>query len=414
MSPPSLASGRQQTRLSPPPRSASTCPEPLRAPLLQPRQADALEPRSITNPPLPVSRLTRPSPPFPGPTLAATSTCDLFNLPAADECLSSLLRLQRSCPPARPNTTIASPIFTSSELPARRGLLQTRSDAWAALLELYPCRSTVTQILGAIRHGVNIGYRSPLRGVSRLTPNLPMDAAGLAHVRRETEQRLLEGRLSVVPNTSGLVCSPIGTVPKPHSKKLRTIHHLSHPRVAPPGLLPSVNHGITPDFVTLEYENLQPLLAFVRTTPNCLLWKGDLRDAFHHIVTCTSDAFLLGFALNSVAYRENALTFGGRAPPGCSTCLPRCYTGLCRLALFSQCTITSTISSRQFLFSPPRNRFSTLASPARLWASPWPRRRPSTGRPVLRSSASKSTPSARQLASRTNAAFAFWTSALTC
>ncbi|SOV01394.1 uncharacterized protein UDID_17647 [Ustilago sp. UG-2017a] len=97
-----------------------------------------------------------------GPTLAATSTCDLFNLLAADECLSSLLRLQRSCPPAQPNTTIASPIFSSSELPARRGLLQTRSDAWAALLELYPCRSTVTQILGAIRHGVNIGYRSPL------------------------------------------------------------------------------------------------------------------------------------------------------------------------------------------------------------------------------------------------------------
>lgn len=197
----------------------------------------------------------------------------------------------------------------------RQGSLQTHFEAWAALLEHYPCHLTIVQILGAISHSVNIGYHSPLRGVSCFTPNLPTDAAGLAHISCETKQRLQEGHLSVVTNTSGLVCSPIGTMPKPHSTKLRMIHHLSHPQGAPPSLLRSVNHGIAPEFVTLEYKNLQLLLAFVCMTPNCLLWKGDLCNAFHHIVTCISDASLLSFALNRVAYRENALTFGGKNSP---------------------------------------------------------------------------------------------------
>lgn len=67
--------------------------------------------------------------------------------------------------------------------------------------------------------------------------------------------------------------------------------------------------------MTLEYKNLQLLLAFVCMTPNCLLWKGDLHDAFHHIITCILDASLLGFTLNRVAYWVNALTFGGKSSP---------------------------------------------------------------------------------------------------
>lgn len=326
VSSPSHASGRPQTRSSTQPRLVSAPSESRLTLVPQPRQAATPEPRSAPiAAQLPVSRLTPPSRSSPAaPTQshsAAGSPSDLpaveslFDLPAADSCLRSLLQLQHLRPPARPNTDIKVPIFSASKQPARQGSLQTRLTAWRALLAHYPCQSTIAQILGAIQHGVHIGYDGPLRGVSRAAPNLPMDAAGLAHVRRETEQRLLEGRLTIVTDLSGLVCSPIGTVPKPHSAKLRTIHHLSHPRVASAGHLPSVNQGILPEFVTLEYENLHPLLDFVRENPNCLLWKDDLRDAFRHIVTCVSDAALLGFTLDGVAYRENALTFGGRSSP---------------------------------------------------------------------------------------------------
>lgn len=191
--------------------------------------------------------------------------------------------------------------------------MQDRLHAWSTVLSAYPDRWVAAQVLGAIQHGVQIGYDGPLHHVGRQSRNLPMDQAGIDHVRMEIQARLQEGRLTVVSDPSLLVCSPIGTVPKPHSSKLLTIHHLSHPRKH--GQLPSVNAGISDDFVSLQYETLWPLIDFVRTSPGCLLWKADLQDAFRHIVTCLQDARLLGFMFDNVAYQENALRFGGKSLP---------------------------------------------------------------------------------------------------
>ncbi|SPO19921.1 uncharacterized protein UTRI_10013 [Ustilago trichophora] len=239
----------------------------------------------------------------------------VFDLPDADSCLAELIQAQFWFPPPRPNTHIAIPIFSASDFAARHGSLQSRLPAWRAALIGYPNRHTVSQILGAIAHGVRIGYDGPLRSVGRSAKNLPMDEAGIAHIRQETQQRLAEGRLTIVTDPSLLVCSPVGTVPKPHSSKLRTIHHLSHPRRHSPSQLPSVNDGIKPEFIHLQYETLQPLLEFVVMHPGCHLWKGNLRDAFRHIVTTRGDARLLGFSFDGVAYQENALTFGGKSSP---------------------------------------------------------------------------------------------------
>ncbi|CCF53689.1 uncharacterized protein (N-terminal fragment), partial [Ustilago hordei] len=67
--------------------------------------------------------------------------------------------------------------------------------------------------------------------------------------------------------------------------------------------------------VCIQYESIGQLVDFVRANPNCLLWKGDLEDAFRHVVTAEPDAYLLGFQYNGVCYRENTLTFGGSSSP---------------------------------------------------------------------------------------------------
>ncbi|CCF48148.1 uncharacterized protein UHOR_12887, partial [Ustilago hordei] len=67
--------------------------------------------------------------------------------------------------------------------------------------------------------------------------------------------------------------------------------------------------------VCIQYESIGQLVDFVRANPNCLLWKGDLEDAFRHVVTAEPDAHLLGFQYGGVRYRENALTFGGSSSP---------------------------------------------------------------------------------------------------
>jgi hypothetical protein len=206
-------------------------------------------------------------------------------------------------------------IFVPSDSPARHGSMQEQLPAWELLLRNYPDPVFRRQMVGSIRHGVRIGYEGILTSADRRVGNLPIDSAGHAHIRREVEARLGEGRLSIIPDSAPLVESPIGVVPKPRSTKFRTIHHLSHPRHPRPNEPPSLNAGILPHFVKIYYESIQPLLSFVRGNPGCQLWKGDLQDAFHHIVTSTTDARLLGFSYEGVCYRENALTFGGRSYP---------------------------------------------------------------------------------------------------
>ncbi|SPO22535.1 uncharacterized protein UTRI_01213 [Ustilago trichophora] len=249
---------------------------------------------------------------------AAGESLDPLLVPSADQSLTSLQALQSYRPPARPNTTMVEPIFSPSSQPARHGSIQASVDAWQVALADYPDRAFVDQLLGAIRHGILIGYSGPLRHSSRFgtVKNLPMDAVGAAHVRAELAARLEEGRIvTVEPHTCRLVCSPVGTVPKPRSTKLRTIHHLSHPRRPVTGQLPAVNDGIAPHFTAIRYATLAPILSFVRDNPGCRLWKSDLTDAFRHIVTASDDARLLGLSFDGLYYMETGLTFGGRSAP---------------------------------------------------------------------------------------------------
>ncbi|KAJ1025748.1 hypothetical protein NDA18_004084 [Ustilago nuda] len=79
--------------------------------------------------------------------------------------------------------------------------------------------------------------------------------------------------------------------------------------------LPSINAGIHPSFVCIQYKSIRQLVDFVWSNPNCLLWKGDLEDAFRHIVTAESDASLLRFQYDGTCYQENTLTFGSSSSP---------------------------------------------------------------------------------------------------
>ncbi|SPO26379.1 uncharacterized protein UTRI_03968 [Ustilago trichophora] len=238
-----------------------------------------------------------------------------LDVPSADRCLSLLLALRQHSPPPRPNTTLARDVFDPDSSPARIGSMQTQLHAWRRLLQDYPDERFRSQVAGMIEHGCLLGYNGPLRGSNRPASNLPIDDAGHAHLRREIAARLEEGRLTIVGHDQPLVESPIGVVPKPRSSKLRTIHHLSHPRRPASTTLPSVNSGIDPAVVRIQYETIGNLVDFVRANPHCRLWKGDLEDAFRHVVTAESDARLLGFQYNGTRYRENALTFGGSSSP---------------------------------------------------------------------------------------------------
>nr|QBH67617.1 hypothetical protein UEMT_2083 [Ustilago esculenta] len=143
-----------------------------------------------------------------------------------------------------------------------------------------------------------------------------MSSLDLEHLRREISSRVSEGRLRPVvsPDAAQLVCSPVGVVPKPHSNKLRTIYHLSHPRL-PGTRLPSVNSHIDTALVAIKYDTLDAIMDYIREHPGALLWKADLEDAFRHVVVAKSDARLMGIQFEGAFYQECTLAFGGRSSP---------------------------------------------------------------------------------------------------
>ncbi|KAJ1031638.1 hypothetical protein NDA13_002029 [Ustilago tritici] len=218
-------------------------------------------------------------------------------------------------PPPRPNTSCDLPIFDPSDTSATDGSL--RLQHWSSFLDLYPDPTFAHQLRGALQHGIKLGYDGPLRHNARLeVTNLPMDPADESHLHREIDTRLREGRLRLVqdPTTINLVCSPVGVVPKPHSDKRRTIYHLSHPR-RPGSRLPSINEGIHLSFVSIQYENLDTIIEFVRHHQGAHLRKADLEDAFRHIIVAKSDARLMGIRFDGSYFHECALAFGGRSSP---------------------------------------------------------------------------------------------------
>ncbi|SAM59492.1 uncharacterized protein UBRO_20220 [Ustilago bromivora] len=246
----------------------------------------------------------------------------LFNLvpaaldvPSADWCLSLLLNAWSHDPGPCPNTAFAGNVFDPASQPTRHSCMQECAFAWSTLLSLYPDPIYRCQLLGMTEHGCLLGYDGLLCDADHRSDNLPISSAGHSHLHRQIDACLAEGHLSVIPAGTNLVELPIGVVPKPHSTKLHTIHHLSHSHQLTAAALPSINTGISPGFIRIQYKGLQDLLAFVSQNPGCLLWKGDLEDAFWHIVTAECDMHLLVFSYNSICYCKNALTFGGSSSP---------------------------------------------------------------------------------------------------
>ncbi len=231
---------------------------------------------------------------------------------ATTAALAQFVSASLFAPPARPNLVLPAPIFHIDDAPAAYTRTCLNRQHWAALLAGYPDPAPVHQILGALEHGLRLGYTGPFETTTRTSVrNLPLDAAGLAHLRTEIAARVAAGSLLPASAADHLVCSPIGVVPKDGGRKLRTIHHLSYPRRGGP----SVNDGIAAGFSTLAYEGLDRVLALVGLHKGAKLWKSDLSDAFRQFAVSDRDSRLLAFSLDGSCYREAVLPFGCASSP---------------------------------------------------------------------------------------------------
>ena len=129
---------------------------------------------------------------------------------------------------------------------------------------------------------------------------------GLAH-------RAIVGPFTCNPFSCPCVVSPLQTVPKRDSSKLRVVHDLSFPDGV------SVNSGIPKDsYLNYEYKLALPgvdqLIHFIRLRGrHCHIYKKDLARAFRQTPLDPKDIPLLGFVVNNQLYFHKRFPLGLRS-----------------------------------------------------------------------------------------------------
>ena len=181
---------------------------------------------------------------------------------------------------------------------------------WARVLHQtgYPWTEEIERIVTGLVQGVDIGYMGD-RDRSRDTPNLP--TADEAAVQKDIDTEMELGRKAGpydTPPYPNLICSPIGTVSKRGSSKLRVIHHLSYPRT---DTTSSINSCIDPALVHVQLGSFDTAIEYVsQAGPGAYLAKIDIKAAYRCIPIRPADWCLLGFRWKGKWYFDKNLPFG--------------------------------------------------------------------------------------------------------
>jgi hypothetical protein len=176
-------------------------------------------------------------------------------------------------------------------------------------------------ILDYLINGADIGLIPGTHFSSiRLCRNL-ISAQGTDNRNKLLDEMIEEVRLGrragpfSKPPFDNFQCSPIGTVPKKRSTKLRTIHHLSYPRNNSNS---SINSQIQ-DY-ECEYLRFDQVVDRIRELgPTCLLSKFDIKNAFKYIRVRKDQQSCLGMFFTIDRKRwffyERVVPFGLKSAP---------------------------------------------------------------------------------------------------
>jgi len=173
----------------------------------------------------------------------------------------------------------------------------------------YPLRDDAMILAEGFERGFTLGCASQIS--PRTAPNLPSIAANKLVARELIREEIAAGRVAGPfkhPPIKGLVCSPIGLVPKSTPGKFRLIHHLSWPRGS------SINNGIDPHNGHVTYSSFDSIVdKIMHMGRKTALAKVDIRSAFRLLPVRPEDYHLLGFRFEGEYYYDLAMPFGCRS-----------------------------------------------------------------------------------------------------
>ena len=198
-------------------------------------------------------------------------------------------------------------VVTKTHLPLPP--IPLRPQGIAELLQHYPDKHFVDNLISIAIHGARIGYEGPPASTRR-----PNHASALMHpdiINASIQSELDKGRIKELTDLpKHYFCSPIGLVPKKidgAQTGWRTIFDLSCPEFF------SINDGILKQYGTISYESLETAIQLIaQVGKGAVMMKRDLKSAFHHIPISPHDYWLLIFESNGKFYVDMFLPFGLR------------------------------------------------------------------------------------------------------
>ena len=183
---------------------------------------------------------------------------------------------------------------------------------WGALLQDYED----SIICNLLEFGWPLGYTSqtlPLFDLRTHRGAFNFPSAVQDYLSSEISLGRVAGPFDAPPFPDGFVVSPLNTVAKRESQEQRVIVDLSWPCGS------SVNDGIPSgsflgELLDLTYPTIDAIVsAIVSLGRGCMVYKHDLRKAYHQFPVDPHDYHLLGYTWNSQFYFDTVLTMGLRS-----------------------------------------------------------------------------------------------------
>ena len=205
-------------------------------------------------------------------------------------------------------TTLAKDAQNAFEL--QRAHTSLRHSQFERELAHHPDKAFTSQLLTALQHGVNIGYKGPV-GPNN-AKNLPSAVQHPHVIDAELAKECAAGRIlgpfRARPLTH-LRCSGVGVVPKKNNT-WRMIMHLS----APAGN--SINDYIPKDDFSLHYASIDDAVNLLLSLgKGANMAKVDLKSAFRMVPVRKEDWQFLGIKWKDRFYVDTCLPFGLRSAP---------------------------------------------------------------------------------------------------
>jgi hypothetical protein len=160
-------------------------------------------------------------------------------------------------------------------------------------------------VIEGFKEGFSLGVKDkPL--LKPYTKLLPIKASLREKVKDEVQKGRIIGPFTAPPMRD-LMISPISTIPKPNSTKVRMIFNLSHP----PGF--SVNDNVKDSVRSVSYCSVSDVARWLLHndhTKEMYLAKADLTDAYRMVPIKKSEWHLLGMRVGEHLYIDRCLPMG--------------------------------------------------------------------------------------------------------